>query len=102
MNGWRAYNESGSEGLLGHDVVEILPGDLPAVGSSPLEHLLKLLHIHGLAQLLGHPADVVGVDVARVVVVEQVEYFVYAVLRHHTLTRDYLSPSFEVMPSRNS
>ena len=55
------HNE-GSEGLLGHDVVEVLPGDLTAIGGSPLQHLLQLLDVHGFSQLLGHSADIVGVN----------------------------------------
>ncbi len=69
-----------SEGLLGHDVVEILPRNLPPVRSRTLQHLLQLLDIHGLSQFLGHSADVVAVDAAGMVVVEQVENLVNAVL----------------------
>ena len=91
-----------SEGFLGHNVVEIFTGDLSAIGSCPLEHLLQLLHVHGLTQLLGHSPDVVGVDVAAVIVVEQVEYFINAVLSNPRYTLDSLSPSLLVMPSKNS
>lgn len=70
-----------SEGLLRHNVVEVLPGDLLVVGGCPLQHLNELILAHGLAQLLGHPLDVINVDVAGSVVVEQVEDLVDAVLR---------------------
>ena len=95
-------NMDQSEGFLGHNVVEVFSGDLPAVGGSPLEHLLQLLDIHGLAQLFGHPPDVVGVDEAAVIVVEEIEYFINAVLSNPRYTLDSLSPSLLVMPSKNS
>ena len=94
-------NAAESESFLGHDVIEILTGDLSAIGGCPLKHFFKLLNIHGLAQFLGHPADVVGVDVAGVIVVEEIEDFVDAVLDRGWVTLLYLSPSLEVMPSKN-
>lgn len=69
-----------SEGLLGEDVVEVFPADLSAVGSRTLQHLLQFLHVHGLTQFLGNSADVDGVDLSGVVVVEEVEDAVDAVL----------------------
>ncbi len=45
-----------------------------------MQHLLQLLDVHGLSKLLGHSADVVGVYAASVVIVEQVEDLVDAVL----------------------
>jgi hypothetical protein len=38
-----------SEGLLGHDVVEVLTADLATIGGCSLQHLLKFLDVHGLA-----------------------------------------------------
>jgi hypothetical protein len=91
-----------SKGLLGHNVVEILTRDLPAIRRGPLQHFLELLDIHGLSKFLGNSADVIGVDGASVIVVEKVEDLVDSVLSRHKCTRDYLSPSLEVIPSRNS
>jgi hypothetical protein len=91
-----------SKALLRHDVVEVLPADLAPVAGGPLQHLLQLLHVHRLAQLLGHAPDVVGVDQPGVVVVEEVEDLVDAVLRGRGRTLLSLSPRREVMPSRNS
>lgn len=91
-----------SEGLFGHDVVEVLTGNLATVGGCPLQHLLQLLHVHGLAQLLSHAADVGRFDEASVVVVEKIENFVDAILRKMIFTLDSLSPNLDVMPSRNS
>ena len=91
-----------SKALLSHDVVEVLTADLPPVARRTLQHLLQLLDVHRLAQLLGHPADIIGVDEAGVAVVEEVEDLVDAVLRQARVTRDSLSPRREVMPSRNS
>jgi hypothetical protein len=73
-------NRVESEGLLGHDVVEVFSRNFSAIGSSSLEHFLQLLDVHGLPQLLGDSADVVGVDHTSVVVVEEVEDFINAVL----------------------
>jgi hypothetical protein len=97
-----AINGIESEGLLGHDVVEVLAGDLAAVGSSTLQHFLEFLDVHGLTELLGDAADVGGLDEASVVVVEEVEDLIDAVLRGEGCTLVSLSPSLEVMPSRNS
>ena len=91
-----------SERFLRHYVIEILAGDLSAVAGRALQHLLEFLDVHGLAQFLGHPADVVGVYQPRVIVVEEVEDLVDAVLCQSILTLDSLSPRREVMPSRNS
>lgn len=73
-------NLSGSEGLLGHYVIEVLPANLTPVRSRSLQHLLQLLDIHRLAQLFRHPLDIVGVDHSGVVVVEEVEDLIDAVL----------------------
>ena len=94
-------NAAESESFLGHDVVEILPGYLSPVGCCSLKHFFEFLDIHGLAQFFGHSADVVGVDEAGVVVVEEVEDFVDAVLDREWGTLLYLSPSLEVIPSKN-
>jgi hypothetical protein len=91
-----------SEGLLGHDVVEVLAGDLPSVRGSPLQHLLQLLNVHSFSELLGDPADVVGVHGAGVVVVEEIKDLVDSILAISRSTLLSLSPSLEVMPSRNS
>lgn len=69
-----------SEGLLGHDVVEVFTTDLAAVGSCPLQHLFEFLDIHGFSKFLGDSSDVVGVDVSCVVVIEKVEDLVDAIL----------------------
>lgn len=53
-----------SEGLLGHDEVEIFEGDFVAVGGGTLKHLLKFVGAHGLTKLLGNAAQVVNIDVA--------------------------------------
>ena len=60
------------------------------------------MDVHGLSKFLGNAADVVGVDRSGVVVVEEVEDFVHAVLPRGICTRESLSPSFEVIPSINS
>ena len=64
---------SSSEGLLGHDEVEVLEGDLLTVGGSALKHFLQFLRAHGLAELLGDTAEVVQVDCGRLVVIEEVK-----------------------------
>jgi len=43
------------------------------------------LNVHGLAQLFGHPTDVVRVDGSSVVVVKQVENFVNSVLHNSNM-----------------
>ena len=91
-----------SEGLLGHDVVEVFPWDLAPVGCSTLQHLLQFLYIHCLSKFLCHATNVGGVDAASMVVVKQVEDFVDSVLNEIWVTLLSLSPSLEVIPSRNS
>jgi len=88
--------------LFGHNVIKVFSGNFAAIGCGPLKHFLKLLDIHGFAQFLGNSSDVVGVDAARVIIVEKVEDLVDSVLRHNKATLVSLSPSLEVIPSRNS
>lgn len=97
-----AYNEWRSKGFFRHNVVEVLSWDLSSVWCSTLQHLLQLLDIHGFSQLLGDSFNIIWVYWACVVVVEKIENLVDAVLSHNKCTRDYLSPNFEVMPSKNS
>ena len=61
------------EGLLRHDEVEVIEANLLAVAGGTLEHFLEFIRTHGLAELLGHAAEVVNVDGSRAVVVEQIE-----------------------------
>lgn len=91
-----------SEGLLGHDVVEVLARNLTTIRSCTLKHFLKLLHIHSLAKLLSNSTNVVGVDYSCMIIVEQVENFINAILNRTIFTLDSLSPSLEVIPSKNS
>lgn len=67
-----------------------------------MKHLFKLLNIHGLSELLRHSPDVVCVDGSGFIVVKEVEDFVDAVLCKFGNTLDSLSPSLEVMASKNS
>ena len=60
------------------------------------------MEAHSFAELFGHAFDVVGVDAAGFVFVEEVEDLVDAVLHNIMLTRDSLSPNLEVMASKNS
>ena len=65
------------EGLLGEDVVELFLGDeavLVEVG--PLDHEVEEGVVHELAQLLGGPLEVLGGDVAGLLVVEGHEHLV--------------------------
>ena len=91
-----------SKCFLGHDVIKIFSGYLSAVGGCSLEHFLEFLDVHGLSQLFGNSADVIRVDCSSVVVIKKVENFIDAVLNNKYFTLDYLSPSFEVIPSMNS
>jgi hypothetical protein len=45
-----------------------------------LEHFFEFRDVHGLAQFFGHSFDVINVDEAGSVVIEQVEDFIDAVL----------------------
>lgn len=69
-----------SEWFFSHDVVEVFLGDFTAVGGSPLEHFLELLQAHVFSQLLSHSLDIVHVNSSTSVIIEQVEYFVDALL----------------------
>ena len=65
------------EGLLGEDVVELFLGDesiLVEVG--PLDHEVEEGVVHELSQLLGGPLEVLGGDVAGLLVVEGHEHLV--------------------------
>ena len=73
-------NAPKSEGLFGHDVVEVLSTDFSAIGGSSLEHFFEFRHVHGLAEFLGHSLDVINVDEPSSVVIEQVEDFIDTVL----------------------
>lgn len=47
------------EGLFGHDIVEVLEGDISvSVAISSVNHLLELRVVHGLAQFLGHLSQI--------------------------------------------
>ncbi len=76
------YAHHCSEGLLSHNIVEILARDLLVVGTGSLQHLDKLFLAHSFAKLLRHAFDIVNIDEAGAIVVEQVEYLVYAALRY--------------------
>lgn len=68
---------SSSEGLLGHDVIEVIHRhNLVVVGVSSLDHLLQFLVGHGLAELAGHAAEVLEGDSVGAIVVEQLEHLV--------------------------
>ncbi len=62
-----------SEGFLGHDVVEILTGNLSTVRCSSLKHFLKLLDVHCFSEFLSDAADIVGVDCSGVIVIEEIK-----------------------------
>jgi hypothetical protein len=64
---------SSSEGLLGHDEVEVLEGDLLTVGGCALKHFFQFLRAHGLSELLGYTAKVMKVDCGRLVIIEEVK-----------------------------
>lgn len=60
----KGANTSG-EGLLGHDIVELLLRDQPViVGISSLNHFLQFRVIDGFSQLLGYPSKVLNRNIA--------------------------------------
>ena len=91
-----------SECFFGHDAVEIFTGDLSSVTCCSLKHFFEFLDVHGLAEFFGNSTNIVRVDDSGVVVVEEVKDLVDAILIWKTVTLDSLSPSLEVIPSRNS
>jgi len=91
-------------GLAGHDVIELLLGDLAVlVLVRLLDHLLQLVLVDVLAQLLDDPLQVLYRDVARLVEVEEVEHLLQVLpgvlvgdpLRHQVqeLVEIYLPPA---------
>ena len=63
--------------LLGHDFVEIIRiYEAIAVGISMLDHLEQLSVRHALPYLSTHPFEVLERDVARIIIIEEVENFV--------------------------
>ena len=71
-----------SKGFFCHDVIEILSWNLSAIRCGTLKHFFELLDVHGFAQLLSYSTDVIGVDGTSVVIVEEIENFVDAVLNY--------------------
>ena len=61
------------EGLLSHDEVEVLEGDLFSIGGCTLQHLSQLVSRHRLAQLLRNSSQIMHVDSRRAVIVEELE-----------------------------
>ncbi len=90
-----------SEGFLGHDVIKVLSGDFSSISGGSLQHLLQLGGVHGLTQLFSDSFNIVDIDEACSIVVEQVENLIDAVLNQLISTLDYLSPNRAVMPSKN-
>ena len=63
------------EGLFRHDGVELLRADLAVLISvRAFNHLEELSICHGLAELLRHALQVTQRDVARLVVIKEVEH----------------------------
>ena len=91
-----------SEGLLGHDIVKVLTAYFSSIRRSPLQHFLQLLNAHSFTKFFGHPLYVGHVDATTLVIVKQLKYFVDSVLNRSILTLLSLSPSFDVIASRNS
>lgn len=91
-----------SEGFLCHYVIKVFPCYLAAVACCPLQHLLELLDAHSLSQLLRHTLYIIHIYRSSFVIVEKIENFVDSSLNNNKCTLDYLSPSFEVIASRNS
>ena len=60
------------------------------------------MDVHGLSQLFGNSTDVIRVDSASVIIIKKIENFIDAILNKKYFTLDYLSPSFDVIPSINS
>jgi len=69
-----------SEGFLGHNVIEIFTGDLSSICRGSLKHFLQLLNIHCLTKFFGHSPDVSRVDMSTMIIVEEFEYFINAIL----------------------
>ena len=74
------HRRSGSEALLGHDIIEVFPGDLAAVSGCSLQHFLQLLNTHSLTEFLGYSFDIINVNGSAFVIVKQLEDLVDAVL----------------------
>lgn len=90
-----------SKGFFRHNIVEILSWNFPAIAGSSLEHLFKLLHIHCFSQLFGYSLDIIYIDASCLIIIKEIEYLIYSALYRLKNTLDSLSPSFEVIASRN-
>ncbi len=63
------------EGLLRHDVVEVIGSDLLiAIGIGAFDHLLELFFRDVFAQFFGHSAQVLDADESGVLLIEESEY----------------------------
>lgn len=62
-----------SKCFFGHNVIEIFTTDFPTISRGSLQHFLQFWDIHGFSELLGHPSDVVNVDVATSIIIKQIE-----------------------------
>jgi hypothetical protein len=69
-----------SESLFSHDVVKIFSGDFSAVSGCSLEHFFELSTVHCLSEFLCDSFDVINIDEACFVVIEQVKNFIDTVL----------------------
>ena len=59
--------------FLSHYEVEVFEGDLVAIARGSLKHFLQLVGAHCLAKLFGNSPQIVDVDAARLVVIEELE-----------------------------
>lgn len=91
-----------SNGFFSHNVVEILSSDLSTIACCSLKHFLQLSSVHGFTELLSNSFNIGKVDTSSAVIVEQVENAVNTSLIYKLVfTLDSLSPSFEVIASKN-
>lgn len=66
--------------LSNHDPIEFLASYLLSIFDRSLQHLLQLLRTHCFSKLLGDTCQICQVYRVRVVIVEEIEYLVNALL----------------------
>ena len=78
LNVW--HLSASTECSSSHDIVKIISRNVLVIGSSSFQHFKEFLMTHGFSELLGDSLDAVNVNHSGIIGVEEVKYFIDAVL----------------------
>jgi hypothetical protein len=91
-----------SKSFLRHYIIKVLAWYFATVTWGPLKHFLELLHVHRLSKLFWHSLNVIHIYGTSFVIIKKIENFIDAILNRLFFTLDSLSPSLDVIASKNS